>query len=277
MWRGERMEWRKLKNIILIILLALNLALLILIGGPRLSAYYRQNQADRAAVEFLERKGIGLSESLIPDNSQFQPQIARRDQEEEASLAAQLLGEDVEQESRGGEVYRYTSSKGILQFHSDGSFWAELEEDAFPLEGEGQRTALAMLETLGFSGEILEQGMDRVTVCQSWNGGVLFNHQATVFWSRTGITKISSGRRLYGTPGQDPGRESIDRATALIDFYNGLNQMGDVCSRVDAIVPGYLTTTSLNKVMLLTPVWQVTTDTGAYRLDLVSGELERLN
>ena len=50
-----------------------------------------------------------------------------------------------------------------------------------------------------------------------------------------------------------------------------------MCSRVDAIVPGYLTASSLNKVMTLTPIWQVTTDTGAYRLDLVSGELERLS
>ena len=51
--------------------------------------------------------------------------------------------------------------------------------------------------------------------------------------------------------------------------------MGDVCSRGDAIIPGDLTASSLNKVMTLTPVWQVKTDTGAYQLDLVSGKLER--
>ena len=270
------MEWRKLKNIVLIILLALNLALVALLGGPRLSAYYRQTQADRAAVEFLEKKGIGVPEEIVPDTRSAQPQIAQRDQGEEARLAAQLLGEDVEQEARGGEVYRYTSPRGVLQFHSDGSFWAELEEEAFPLEGGGQAAALGVLEKLGFSGEVIEQGSRSVTVRQSWSGGALFNQQATVLWSQTGITEITSGRRLYGVPVRDTTRESIDRATALIGFYNGLNQMGDVCSRVDAIVPGYLTVTSLNKEMLLTPVWQVTTDTGAYRLDLVSGELERL-
>ena len=271
------MEWRKLKNIVLLILLALDLALVALLGGPRLSAFYRQSQADREAVEFLEQKGIGLSESVIPDNSQFQPQIAQRDQEEEGRLAAQLLGENVTQEARGGEVYRYTSQKGVVQFHSDGSFWAELEERAFSLEGGGQNAALEVLDKLGFSGEIVEQGVRSITVRQSWAGGSLFNQQAPVFWNQTGITEIAAGRRLYGTPVRDTSRASIDRATALIDFYNGLNQMGDVCSRVDAIVPGYLTASSLNKVMTLTPIWQVTTDTGAYRLDLVSGELERLS
>ena len=91
-----------------------------------------------------------------------------------------------------------------------------------------------------------------------------------------GIMAISPGRRLYGTPAADAGRMSIDRATALIFFYNGLSRMGDVCSRIDHIEPGYISATSLNRVMTLTPVWRVTTDTGTYQLDLVGGDLERV-
>ena len=271
------MEWRKLKNIVLLILLTLNLVLVALLGGPRLSAYYCQTQADRAAVEFLAQKGIGISESVLPDHTQFQPQIVQRDLEEEARLAAQLLGEDVTQQAQGGEVYRYASPKGVLQFHSDGSFWAELEARDFPLEGGGQNAALEVLNKLGFSGDVVEQRLRSVTVCQNWGGGSLFDQQATVGWSQVGITEIAAGRRLYGSPIPDTGRASIDRATALINFYNGLNRMGDVCSRVDKITPGYLSATSLNKVMTLTPVWQVTTDTGSYCLNLVDGTLERLS
>jgi hypothetical protein len=47
-------------------------------------------------------------------------------------------------------------------------------------------------------------------------------------------------------------------------------------SRVDSIIPGYVSSTALNQRLSLTPVWRVTTDTGAYQLDLVSGELTRL-
>lgn len=271
------MEWRKLKNIMLIILLALNLALLGLIGGPRLSAYYRQSQADREAVAFLEQKGIGISADQIPDSQALQPQIAERDLEEEARLAGQLLGEDMIQEARGGEVYRYSSPLGALQFHSDGSFWAELDENAFPLTGSGQSAALGVLKKLGFTGEVIEQGLRSITVRQNWEGASLFQQQATILWNQRGITEIAAGRRLYGTPVRDTGRACIDRATALIDFYNGLNRMGDVCSRVDAITPGYLSAASLDKVMTLSPVWRVSTDTGLYQLDLVSGELERLS
>ena len=269
------MEWRKLKNIILIVLLALNLALAGLIGGPRISAYARQGQAQREAVLFLEQKGIGVTEEIIPAGEVHQPLVAQRNLQAEGELARLVLGDEVVPEQQGGEVYRYVSGKGVIQFHSDGSFWAELAPEHFTVDGDGKTAALAVLEQLGFTGEILSEENGAITLRQQLEQICLFNQQATVTWNRIGVTGITSGRRLYGTPVADTGRESIDRATALIAFYNGLNKMGDVCSRIDRIEPGYLSATSLDRVMTLTPVWRVTTDTGTYELDLVSGELER--
>ena len=270
------MEWRKLKNIILIILLALNLALAALLGGPRLDAYTRTAQAEREAVLFLEEKGIGVSLDQLPGGEELQPLQAERDQQMEEDLARALLGEETLREVQGGEVYRYVSEKGLIQFHSDGSFWAEFAPSCFPLEGDGHRASMAVLEQLGFSGEVMEEGEDFLTLRQCLEQGCLFNQQATVTWGKEGLSGISSGRRLYGTPVVDTGRESIDRATALIAFYNGLSRMGDVCSRIDRVEPGYVSAASLNRMMTLTPVWRVTTDTGTYQLDLVSGELERV-
>ena len=274
------MQWRKLKNIILLILLALNLALAGLIGGPALSDHYHELRADREAVAFLEQKGIGFGNIDLPAPSQLVPQNVARAREEEARLARKLLGEDAVQEARGGEVYRYTSALGVVQFHSDGSFWAQLTEGAFPVGEDPQQAALALLEQLEFSGRTVplkETGEDTLTVRQIWNGADLFNQQATGLWNDTCMTEIVNGRRLYGLPVEDESRRTITLATALIDFYNGLNRLGDVCSRVDEIVPGYLSVTSLSRQMELTPVWRITTDTGAYQLDLVSGELERVN
>jgi hypothetical protein len=270
------MEWRKLKNIILIILLVLNLALAALIGGPKLSAYARENQAQREAVLFLEQKGIGISPELIPDDEGHQPLVARRDQQGEEELARLVLGEHVLPEPQGGEVYRYTSEKGVLQFHSDGSFWAELAPEYFPVEQDGRSAALAVLEQLNFTGEVMDEGPGYLTVRQCLGEACLFNQQATVTWTEKGLTGIAPGRRLYGALESGPGWESIDRATALIAFYNGLNRMGDVCRQIDRVEPGYISATSLERVMTLTPVWRVTTDTGTYQLNLVDGGLERM-
>lgn len=274
------MEWRKLKNIILLILLALNAALAILIGGPALSDHYRDLQADREAAAFLEQKGIQFGDTVIPNPEDLFAQNVVREREAEAHLARKLLGDDVVQEARGGEVYRYTSNLGMVQFHSDGSFWAQLVPGAFPTGDDPQGTAIGLLEQLEFSGQIVtleEAGENTVTVRQVWDGAHLFNQQATVIWNDDEIMEITAGRRLYGTPVADETRRTITLATALIDFYNGLNRLGDVCSRVDEIIPGYISTTSLTRQMELTPVWRITTDTGAYQLDLVSGDVERVS
>lgn len=270
------MAWRKLKTIILIMLLALNGALLVLVGGPRVTDYYRHNQARRDAVTFLAEKGIALAEEDIPETEKLTAQILERDLTAEAQAAKSLLGDGAEQVAVGGEVYRYDSPAGSVQFHSDGVFWAELEPGRFPVEGDGEETARKALDKLGFSAETVELEQQKAVLRQTWEGYPLFNQQATVCWDERGLTEISSARRLYGTPVPDSSRKTMTQATALINFYNGLNQMGDVCSRIDAIEPGYLSTTSLNRRMNLTPVWRIVTDTGAYQLDLVSGSLERV-
>ena len=274
------MQWRKIKNIILLILLGLNLALAILIGGPALSDHYGEIRANRDAVSFLEKQGIWIDDSRLPDPESLPPSRVVRDKEEEARLARALLGEDARQEARGGEVYRYTGQSGVIQFHSDGSFWAQLVPGAFPVGENPGTAALELLKILEFDGEIIDypgESAFSVYLRQVWEGASLFNQQAVVLWDDTGITEITSARRLYGEPEEDPGRQTITLATALIDFYNGLNRLGDVCSRVDGIEPGYLSATSLSRQMELTPVWRITTDTGAYQLDLVSGELERVS
>lgn len=274
------MQWRKIKNIILLILLGLNAALALLIGGPALSDHYREIQANQDAIAFLEQKGIRLNEAQLPDPAQLPACTAARDREGEARIARALLGEDTQQEARGGEVYRYTSPSGLIQFHSDGSFWAELTPGAFPVGDRPQDAVLELMKLLEFDGEVIDASGEAdltVHLRQVWEGARLFNQQAIVRWDDTGITEIASARRLYGVPAEDTGRQNITLATALIGFYNGLNRLGDVCSRIDEITPGYLSATSLTRQMELTPVWRITTDTGAYQINLVSGEVERVN
>ena len=66
-------------------------------------------------------------------------------------------------------------------------------------------------------------------------------------------------------------------ASALIQLLHGINELGDVCSRIDGIQPGYAARSALTGVTQLTPVWQVNTDTVVYQLDLVSGAVTRLS
>lgn len=271
------MEWPKLKNIVLLILVITNLCLLAFVARWEIQDTRLQRQARAEAIQFLSGKGVSVDESQVPHNMTLMPQTVERDLSQEGALAARLLGDGVQAQDRGAGVYRYFNDRGSIQFHSDGAFQAELSPGAFPL-GEDRATAcLALLGQLDYEGELLDQQGNSLIFRQVWNGVPLFTQQVTLELSNGCLVSITSGRRLVGQPVADPSRKPITVATALIQLFNGINALGDVCSRIDTISQGYVTATSLSDPILLTPVWRVSTDTGSYQLDTVTGALIRVS
>ena len=271
------MEWPKLKNIILIILALTNLCLLIFVAHRELRDSQLQRQARREAIQFLEDRGVAVDESRVPQSVELKPQTVERDLEGEQALAAAVLGQETEQEDRGAGVYRYFSGAGSIQFHSDGSFSAQFAPGAFPL-GEARAEACGeILEKLGFQGELVEESESALVFRQCWEGYPLFTQQVTLEVTEGSLTAMTSGRRLVGEPAEDESRHTVTVVTALIGFLNGLNNLGDVCSRIDTITPGYVAAASLSGSMTMMPVWRITTDTGAYQMDLVTGDVGRVS
>ena len=270
------MEWPKLKNIVLIILVLTNLCLLAFVAQRELQNSQLQRQAWEEAIQFLRDRGVAVEEKLVPQTMGLLPQTVERDLEEESQLAAALLGQGVKAEDRGAGVYCYSNDTGSIQFHSDGSFSAEFASGAFPLGEDRVADCRELLEKLNFEGELLREGENALVFRQIWNGYPLFTQQVTLEITDACLTAMTSGRRLIGEPVEDTTRKPITVVTALIDFLNGLNTLGDVCSRIDAITPGYVAVTSLSGSMTLTPVWRITTDTGSYQLDTMTGELSRV-
>lgn len=64
--------------------------------------------------------------------------------------------------------------------------------------------------------------------------------------------------------------------TLVVDFVRGLSDLGETCSRIVSIAEGYVDTGDGSRV-ILTPVWQISTDVGFYRLNCATGEVTRQN
>lgn len=271
------MPWTKLKNIILVILVLANLCLLALVAGPALQSRRLLGQARGEAIRFLQGKGVQVEEETIPQSMDLLPQTAERDLEGEERAAVALLGSPVTVEARGGEVYRYFNEKGSLQFHSDGAVSAQLESSAFPLGEDREADCLALMERMGLTGTILGENGEGLIFRQSWQGIPLFTQQMTLVCRDGGLAGITAGRQLAGRPQEDQARTTISVSTALIDFFNGVSALGDVCNRIDRIEQGYVTAASLSGPTVLTPVWRLTTDTGYYQLDTVTGAVTRVS
>lgn len=62
--------------------------------------------------------------------------------------------------------------------------------------------------------------------------------------------------------------------TLLVDFVQGLAELGTGCTEMQAITEGYICTSEGDRAVF-TPQWEITTDTGTYRLDCASGDLTK--
>ena len=102
----------------------------------------------------------------------------------------------------------------------------------------------------------------------------LFDNIATVFSYQDGELRQIDAQRLSGTAQQAAGGETLlSTATVLIRFLAGINDGAvRVCTEIQDMTPGYQANLS-RPVTYLSPVWRITTDTGVYYMDGVTGEI----
>lgn len=272
------MEWPKLKNIILIILLLVNLFLLAILGTQERNSARYQEQALADAVAVLERNGIQLDAEQLPKELGLTAMTVEREQASEGELAAALLGE-CRVTYLGSGRYSYENASGTAEFRSGGNFSFSFTAPVQTTGAAGEEHhAKAVLEKIGFSPALAsrreENGQVILTWYQTWKGLSVFSCQATLVYEN-GCLQSIVGRRLMGTPQSDPGEgESITLPTALLRILNGVTDLGDICSRITAMTPGYVLNTASEESRLI-PVWYVNTDVGTYSLNALTGVLER--
>lgn len=268
------MEVSKLKNIVIVILVLLNVCLLVLAGGRRFQDARNREQARIAAVEVIRKGGVDLDEQIVPTEMDLLPLAAERDLKTELMQARMLLGGDVDMQARGGEVYRYTNAAGWLQVHSTGQYSARLDAEVLPAADRAEDCVVALLAQMEVQSSVVGSDETSVLLNQTLDGVPLLDCQVTATWDEGGTLSLFGGRRLLGEPRRAAGTP-ITVATALMRLYNGLNDMGDVYNAIKRITPAYLLSAEGGGSVRLIPVWQVETDTGTYRLDTLTGVLTR--
>lgn len=276
------MEGSKIKNIVIVILLLLNVFLLVLSGGRRLADVKSRDQARTAAIAAIRANSIGLDDDVVPKQMELLPVQTARDTAREGELAVALLGEDVVREHRGGEVYRYSGARGSVQFHSTGEIEASFERNAFPLErAEAGRQAAEVVALLGCEVLVTKEtlsanGTGTVTMVQTLDEVKVVDCVLTAT-CRDGELIGLSGLRLLDKTETAGKEKSVSVSTAIMRLYTGLKRLGDIYSRIETIEPVYARELKRAGSVRLTPMWAVHTDTGDYMLNTVTGQLSRMS
>ena len=272
------MEWSKIKNIILLMLLAVNLFLLVLVADQERKSAAYQEEARTGAVEILEKANIHMDPENLPPERDLHTMSVERDRTMEDAMAQALLGET----SKSGDLgpVTYSGSWGEGQFLSDGKF-------SFTFAGEGLQAGQEdpevhgqkLLEQAGYECQVLdirqqEDGTTVVTVQQLWDGDPVFNSTSDLTYENGSLRSIR-GQRLMGTPEPKAGTEPLDVATILLRFLSGVQDGGYVCSEIVGMTAGYEVTLSSTGSAALEPVWLIITNTVSFYVDGTDGTVRQ--
>lgn len=267
------MDSSRLKNIAILILLALNLCFLAIIGLNRYEAGRAGQEEKRELAELFASAGIGVEAEQLPEAENPRLLLLSRDTEAEKKLAESLLGE-AEQTDQGGNIYLYESERGRALFRGSGEFELYLSR----LDGaeDPERAARSLLrkmgvETVGKAEATEEAGVKGLSFRCAWEGKEILNASVRLSLYPDGSALVT-GRRINGQVLPDPAAAGLGSYTVLLSFLEAVRSGGLVCSRVERVDRCWLMTAS-STGNGLSPVWCVVTDGGEYRLDGVSGSI----
>ena len=274
------MEWRRLKNVIILILLLLNGFLLVLAVSRRNEAAQYDRKALENTVEVLAGRGIEVDPDGLTSAGDLPPLSLERDLEAEQKLVRALLDEAVEADNRGGGLYLYQGTLGEVSVRAGGELSASLSDDPVWDAGSPEDHAAALLKRMGVSARQLgvETREDRrlVRFRQLWNKTPVFSCEVE-FVYENGRLRAIQGTLLTAGQGIEEAGEVLSLPTALLRFLDGVTATGDVCSAIRSMEAGYrIGPQPLSGGVRLTAVWLVSSDTADYYLDGATGALTRL-
>ncbi len=271
------MERTKLKNIVIVLLLLLNLCFLLLVGGQARHRTQVEEDTRDAALAFLAEQGIFLEKEAVPWELTLSPQVSERDPGGEAALAQAILGSCTAHQE--GNVLEYVGESGAVRFYPYGRFAVTFDRYARSLEEDLSAHARAYLEknlgesTLAKTEEI--EGGQRVTLWQTLDGAPVFTCEIRMKYQDKDLREIS-GWHLLGAPSPYVGGIAVkDAVTLLVQFAAEVKEAGLPVTKIETITPGYLYSIgSLSSQTILLPVWRLETDAGPLLLSCSTGELE---
>lgn len=272
------MEWRRLKNIIILILLLVNCFLLVLVGTRYTASVQYERAALERTVEVLAAQGIQVDPDSLTPADGLPPLTVERDLAREEALARALLGEAVDAESRGGGLYLYRGATGEVSLRAGGELSAALADSDYWQTDRPEAHAAALLRRMGVEAEpISPSGAgEAVRFRQLWNGVPIYSCEVE-FVYEDGLLRSIRGTLLTAGQAEQEEGTALTLPTALLRFLDGVTDTGDVCSSIQSMRAGYRAAAQpLTGGTRLTAVWLVSSNTAEYYLDCATGALTRL-
>ena len=265
------MRWTKIKNIILLLLVAVNLFLLAVVGVRAWRTRENSRAARERILQILENNGIAYLPGQIPGDLSLTPRRLTPASVGEAE-ARLLVGEITSAEALGSRIV-YHGERGTVTLFSD----RELEVLFHP-QTQLSAEVPGLLSALGLSLEEARtpaQSEAAVTTwTQLWEGtpvpGETVRLESRGEWAQSLTFRLFAGEAEAVLPAGEP----ITAPTAILRLLDALNRQGYVCSQITGFYAGY-SLSGAGPTLTLAPMWYVEIDAAPWRLmiDGYTGEV----
>jgi len=258
----------RLKNVIILILLLVNVFLLACLAQRRLSEQEAFHRTAEQLVSLFREDGMSLDADAISRADPPDGVTLPRDTSLEQQAAAFLLGEELPSSDQGGGIYHYAGAAGEALFRSSGGF----EASGTLASGDVEAFCQDFCRTFSYDlPEIRLDGNGSGTFSAAAVYGRLSVFNCTVtFTVQDYVLTAVSGTLLPKNGTAFPGEQPLSAAGALAAFQ----QM----RRESAVVASTVTDTQLcyelqnaGADMSLAPVWRIVTDTEDYYVNCYTG------
>lgn len=271
------MDSSKVKNIIIILLLLVNLLLLGVGVSDRVREMAVWRDSLRRTEQVLSENGIAVSkDARLRDESLQVKTVSRSLTQEEKNVSA-VLGR-VTVVDQGGNRMFYDGEKGQAVFRGTGGFEMLMNEGEVPVGRDAENTAREFLEKMGIrtaegrSANDVEDGSGTVVLmCES--GGTKVLNCTVTFTFTNGSLLLAVGTWPLETAASGDA-SSVDVPTALMRFMASASEKGRVCNEVQGMEMCCVQTASASGTGELTPVWRIDTDAGSFYINAMTGREE---
>jgi regulatory protein YycI of two-component signal transduction system YycFG len=264
------MERSRLKNIIILVLLLVNVFLLSSLAFRISQARSARARTQEELTKLLSSEGIELNAD-IPQALPPSGRTLSRNTGVEADIAAFFLGNGCAVYNEGGGIYTYLSGSEQAFFRANGSFdiTGRLSED-----GEAEQLFKKFCSTYGYreltSGFTDDSGT--ATAVQYYENYPVANATVT-FIERDGCLISVSGTYIPGVYSSETAVSSMNAVTALTKFLEACRESGAVVSGVSGVSLCYQLQSTTAASMTLIPVWCIETDTSDYYVNCSTGDV----
>ena len=264
------METFRLKNIVILILVLLNLFLLATLVMRESGEYTVSARLEAELQELFASSNVTLTAHL-PDEEPPASLSVSRDPDQERAMAARLLGESLTSYDDGGGVSRYETDQGQAVFYPSGNFSITGQLSA---SGKAEDACGDFCRQYGYEDLTLNldedgSGSAQATLYQAdlpvTNAAVSFLFLRGELISVSGVFIPAGSAAAAGSD-----ESALSAATALTRFLAARRESGAVVSAVSEVslcyqLGGYSSSLSL------VPAWCITTDTVNYYVNCSDG------